>query len=237
MSTDEVYGSLGPDDPGFSETTPYAPNSPYSASKAASDHLVRAYHHTYGLDVTTSNCSNNYGPFHFPEKLIPLVIVNLLEGRAVPVYGDGKNIRDWLHVSDHCAAIEAILQRGTPGEVYNVGGRAESTNIDLVRTLCAIADAEFARDAALRERFPKSPAARAESCAQLITFVRDRPGHDRRYAIDCRKIESQLGFVASKKLEDGLLETFRWFVNNEPWWRAIMDGSYQRWIDTQYSKS
>jgi dTDP-glucose 4,6-dehydratase len=197
---------------------------------------VRSYHHTYGLEVTTSNCSNNYGPFHFPEKLIPLVIVNLLEGRPVPVYGDGKNIRDWLHVSDHCVAIEAILQRGTPGEVYNVGGRAESTNIDLVRALCRIADAEFAHDAELRERFPQSPAARAESCVQLITFVRDRPGHDRRYAIDCKKIEAQLGFVASKKLEDGLLETFRWFVQHEPWWRAIMDGSYQRWIDTQYSR-
>lgn len=234
VSTDEVYGSLGRDDPGFSETAPYAPNSPYSASKAASDHLVRAYHHTYGLDVTTSNCSNNYGPFHFPEKLIPLVIVNLLEGRPIPVYGDGMNVRDWLHVRDHCAAIEAVVQRGTPGEVYNVGGRAESTNIDLVRVLCRIADDEFARDPALRDRFPKSPAARAESCAQLITFVRDRPGHDRRYAIDCRKIQMQLGFVASTRLEVGLLETFRWFAQNESWWRAILDGSYQRWIDTQY---
>jgi dTDP-glucose 4,6-dehydratase len=237
VSTDEVYGSLGPEDPAFSETTAYAPNSPYSASKAASDHLVRSYHHTYGLEVTTSNCSNNYGPFHFPEKLIPLVIVNLLDGRAVPVYGDGKNIRDWLHVSDHCAAIEAILQRGKPGEVYNVGGRAESTNIDLVRILCAIADAEFTRDAALRERFPKSPAARAESCAKLITYVRDRPGHDRRYAIDCSKIQAQLGFVAETKLEEGLLETFRWFVSDEAWWRGIMDGSYQRWIDAQYSRT
>ncbi len=237
VSTDEVYGSLGPEDPAFSETTAYAPNSPYSASKAASDHLVRSYHHTYGLDVTTSNCSNNYGPFHFPEKLIPLVIVNLLEGRAVPVYGDGKNIRDWLHVSDHCAAIEAILQRGKPGEVYNVGSRAESTNIDLVHILCAIADTEFARDVALRERFPKSPAARAGSCAKLITYVRDRPGHDRRYAIDCSKIQAQLGYVAKTKLEEGLLETFRWFVNNEAWWRGIMDGSYQRWIDTQYSRT
>jgi dTDP-glucose 4,6-dehydratase len=235
VSTDEVYGSLGPDDPAFRETTPYAPNSPYSASKAASDHLVRSYHHTYGLDVTTSNCSNNYGPLHFPEKLIPLVIVNLLEGRPVPVYGDGMNIRDWLHVGDHCAAIDTILQRGVPGEVYNVGGRAESTNIDLVRTLCRIADAEFARDATLRERFSKSPAARAESSDKLITFVRDRPGHDRRYAIDCSKIQSQLGFEAGTRLEDGLLETFRWFVKNESWWRAIMDGSYQQWVETQYA--
>lgn len=234
VSTDEVYGSLGPDDPAFSETTPYAPNSPYSASKAASDHLVRAYHHTYGLDVTTSNCSNNYGPFHFPEKLIPLVIVNLLEGRSVPVYGDGLNIRDWLHVSDHCLAIEAILERGKPGEVYNVGGRAESTNIDLVRTLCRIADAEFARDATLAMRFPKSPAAQGDA-AGLITYVRDRPGHDRRYAIDCAKIQAEIGFSARTRVEQGLLDTFRWFVANEPWWRSIMDGSYQRWIDTQYS--
>jgi dTDP-glucose 4,6-dehydratase len=237
VSTDEVYGSLGPTDPAFSETTQYAPNSPYSASKAASDHLVRAYHHTYGLDVTTSNCSNNYGPYHFPEKLIPLVIVNLLEGRSIPVYGDGKNIRDWLHVSDHCAAIEAVVLRGRPGEVYNVGGRSESTNIDLVRSLCGIADAEFARDDALRKRFPKSPAAHSGSCAGLITYVSDRPGHDRRYAIDCTKIQSQLGFAATKTLEEGLLETFRWFVSNESWWRAIMDGSYQRWIDTQYTRA
>jgi dTDP-glucose 4,6-dehydratase len=237
VSTDEVYGSLGPNDPAFTETTPYAPNSPYSASKAASDHLVRSYHHTYHLDVTTSNCSNNYGPYHFPEKLIPLAIVNLLEGRPLPIYGDGKNIRDWLHVSDHCLAIDAVVKRGKPGEVYNVGGRAESTNIDLVRALCAVADAEFARDASLRGRFPKSPAARGESSAQLITFVRDRPGHDRRYAIDSRKIESRLGYVAATKLEDGLRDTFRWYVANEPWWRAIMDGSYQRWIETQYSRN
>jgi dTDP-glucose 4,6-dehydratase len=237
VSTDEVYGSLGAADPAFSETTPYAPNSPYSASKAASDHLVRAYHHTYGLDVTTSNCSNNYGPFHFPEKLIPLVIVNLLEGKNIPVYGDGLNIRDWLHVSDHCAAIEAILERGVVGEVYNVGGRAESTNIDLIRKLCAITDAAFARDGSLRQRFPGSAAANGRSSDSLITYVRDRPGHDRRYAIDCAKLERQLGFVSSKRVDDGLRETFEWFVANEPWWRAIMDGSYQRWIDAQYSRA
>lgn len=234
VSTDEVYGSLGPDDPGFSETTPYAPNSPYSASKAGSDHLVRAYHHTYGLDVTTSNCSNNYGPFHFPEKLIPLVIVNLLDGKNIPVYGDGLNIRDWLHVSDHCAAIEAILQRGRPGEVYNVGGRAESTNIDLIRKLCAITDRAFAASSELRQRFPKSPASRGDRSDQLITFVRDRPGHDRRYAIDCTKLERELGFVAQTRVDEGLQNTFDWYVANEPWWRAIMDGSYQGYIDTQY---
>jgi dTDP-glucose 4,6-dehydratase len=237
VSTDEVYGSLGPDDPAFSETTPYAPNSPYSASKAASDHLVRAYHHTYGLSVTTSNCSNNYGPYHFPEKLIPLVIVNLLEGKKIPVYGDGLNVRDWLHVSDHCAAIDAILARGKPGEVCNVGGRAECTNIDLIKTLCAIADEAFARTPELRERFPNSPASRGEPVSSLITYVRDRPGHDRRYAIDCSKLERELGFVARTRVADGLRSTFDWYIANEPWWRAIMDGSYQRWIETQYSKA
>jgi dTDP-glucose 4,6-dehydratase len=236
VSTDEVYGSLGPNDPGFSETTPYAPNSPYSASKAASDHLVRAYHHTYGLDVTTSNCSNNYGPYHFPEKLIPLVIVNLLHGRPIPIYGDGLNVRDWLHVSDHCAAIDAVIQRGKAGEVYNVGGGAESTNIDLVKSLCAISDAVFASTPALRERFPDSPSARGQSASSLITYVRDRPGHDRRYAIDCTKLERELGFAAKTRIDEGLRSTFEWFVANEPWWRAIMDGSYQKWIDTQYSK-
>jgi dTDP-glucose 4,6-dehydratase len=235
VSTDEVYGSLGPDDPAFTESTPYAPNSPYSASKAASDHLVRAYHHTYGLSVTTSNCSNNYGPYHFPEKLIPLVIVNILEGRNIPVYGDGLNVRDWLHVSDHCAAIDAILTRGVPGEVYNVGGGAESTNIDLVKTLCAITDAAFAGNPALRDRFPRSPAARGQPSSSLITYVRDRPGHDRRYAIDCTKLERELGFSARTRLADGLRTTFEWYVANESWWRSIMDGSYQRWVDTQYS--
>jgi dTDP-glucose 4,6-dehydratase len=235
VSTDEVFGSLGPDDPGFSETTPYAPNSPYSASKAASDHLVRAYHHTYGLDVTTSNCSNNYGPYHFPEKLIPLVIVNILEGKNLPVYGDGLNVRDWLHVSDHCAAIDAILERGVSGEVYNVGGGSESTNLDLVKMLCAVTDAAYAENPALRERFPKSPAARGAPTSSLITFVRDRPGHDRRYAIDCSKLERELGFSARTLLGDGLRTTFDWYVANESWWRSILDGSYQHWIDTQYS--
>lgn len=236
VSTDEVYGSLGPEDPAFTETTSYAPNSPYSASKAASDHLVRAYHHTYGLSVTTSNCSNNYGPYHFPEKLIPLVIVNILEGRAIPVYGDGLNIRDWLYVSDHCAAIDAIVRRGRPGEVYNIGGRAECANIDLVRKLCALADEAFAANLVLREQFPKAPSGQGRAAASLITFVKDRPGHDRRYAIDCTKLERELGCVPATSLDEGLARTFRWFIDNESWWRAVMDGSYRNWIEKQYTQ-
>jgi dTDP-glucose 4,6-dehydratase len=234
VSTDEVYGSLGPDDPPFSERTPYAPNSPYSASKAASDHLVRAYHHTYGLSTTISNCSNNYGPFHFPEKLIPLTIVNLLHGRDLPIYGDGRNVRDWLHVSDHCRGIERILAKGTPGEVYNIGGGAESENLTLIETLCAIADRAFSERPELHERFPQAAAARGERSASLIRFVKDRPGHDRRYAIDCGKAEHELGYRAEVTLERGLRETFAWYLDNEWWWRAVMDGSYQRWIDTHY---
>src|SRR5579872_3690121 len=183
ISTDEVYGSLGPQDPAFSEATPYAPNSPYSASKAASDHLVRAYHHTYGLQVSTSNCSNNYGPYHFPEKLIPLMIVNILHGRALPIYGDGRNVRDWLHVSDHCRGIDLILKKGTPGEVYNIGGGVESENLRLVETLCAVADEAFRNQKELAARFVDCPAAGGAKAARLIQFVKDRPGHDRRYAI------------------------------------------------------
>jgi len=231
VSTDEVYGSLGPDDPPFHERTPYAPNSPYSASKAASDHLVRAYHHTYGLQVTTSNCSNNYGPYHFPEKLIPLVIVNILHGKPLPIYGDGRNIRDWLHVSDHCRAIDLILARGRPGEVYNVGGRAEGENLRLVRSLCSVAETTFATDTQLRTRFPHCP---RQSVAELIRFVKDRPGHDRRYAIDCSKIERELGFSPRVTLTEGLRDTFAWYVSNEPWWRSVMDGSYRQWVDTHY---
>jgi dTDP-glucose 4,6-dehydratase len=231
VSTDEVYGSLGPEDPPFHERTPYAPNSPYSASKAASDHLVRAYHHTYGLEVTTSNCSNNYGSFHFPEKLIPLVIVNILHGRTLPIYGDGKNVRDWLHVSDHCRAIDLILNRGQPGEVYNVGGRAESQNLELVRRLCAIAQSTFAAVEGLEGRFPNCPHRSVDS---LLRFVKDRPGHDRRYAIDCSKIERELGFAPRVTITEGLRDTFLWYLNNEPWWRAVMDGSYKKWVETHY---
>jgi dTDP-glucose 4,6-dehydratase len=234
VSTDEVYGSLAPDDPAFHERTPYAPSSPYSASKAASDHLVRAYHHTYGLEVTTSNCSNNYGPFHFPEKLIPLMIVNLLHGRALPIYGDGRNVRDWLHVSDHCRGIDLILEKGRPGAVYNIGGGVESENLKLVETLCAIADEAFGGSQSLCSRFPGCPAARGGASSSLIQFVKDRPGHDRRYAIDCGKIERELGYRAQVTLASGLRSTFEWYVQNEWWWRAVMDGSYQRWIETHY---
>jgi dTDP-glucose 4,6-dehydratase len=234
VSTDEVYGSLAPDDPPFHERTPYAPNSPYSASKASSDHLVRAYHHTYGLEVTTSNCSNNYGPYHFPEKLIPLVIVNILHGKPLPIYGDGRNVRDWLHVSDHCRAIQLILDRGRPGEVYNVGGRSEGQNLDLVRTLCAVAEVAFGAYEELRQRFPLCP---QQSVADLIRFVKDRPGHDRRYAIDCSKIERELGFSPRVTLEQGLRDTFTWYLNNEPWWRSVMDGSYRTWVESQYGRA
>ncbi|HKT73136.1 MAG TPA: dTDP-glucose 4,6-dehydratase [Steroidobacteraceae bacterium] len=234
ISTDEVYGSLGPRDPAFTEQTPYAPNSPYSASKAGSDHLVRAYHHTYGLNVTTSNCSNNYGPYHFPEKLIPLMIVNILHGRGLPIYGDGRNVRDWLHVSDHCRGIDLILSKGVPGEVYNIGGGRERENIELVHTLCDVADAAFARDSRLKASYPECPAARAERSRSLIKFVQDRPGHDRRYAIDCSKIERGLGYQARVSLEEGLRATFDWYLANAAWWRGVMDGSYQDWIHTHY---
>jgi dTDP-glucose 4,6-dehydratase len=234
VSTDEVYGSLGPDDPPFSETTPYAPNSPYSASKAASDHLVRAYHHTYGLSTTTSNCSNNYGPYHFPEKLIPLLIVNILHGRALPIYGDGRNVRDWLHVGDHCRGIDLILAGGRPGEVYNIGGGSESENIQLVHLLCSLADEAFRGQPQLAAKYPQCPAAAGERSAALLKFVPDRPGHDRRYAIDCRKLERELGYVARSSLESGLRATLDWYLQNESWWRGVMDGSYQQWIQTNY---
>lgn len=235
VSTDEVYGSLGPNDPAFAETTPYSPNSPYSASKAASDHLVRAYHHTYGLNVTTSNCSNNYGPYHFPEKLVPLTIVNILLGKPLPIYGDGRNVRDWLHVTDHCRGIEAILERGRVGEVYNIGGSGECENIDLVRRLCEIADHQFAADASLRHMYPTSPAAKDRTSKDLISFVKDRPGHDRRYAIDAMKARTELGYVAKVQLSDGLRDVFAWYVSNAHWWRAVMDGSYRSWLETNYA--
>jgi dTDP-glucose 4,6-dehydratase len=234
VSTDEVYGSLGPDDPPFCEATPYAPNSPYAASKAASDHLVRAYAHTFGLATTTTNCSNNYGPFHFPEKLIPLTIVNILQGRALPVYGDGRNIRDWLFVADHCRAIDMVLSSGRPGETYNVGGGAELENIALVHMLCDLADSLLEADPGLRVRFPEAPASSGRSARSLITFVPDRPGHDRRYAIDGTKIERELGFQPAVDPAAGLEATVRWFIEHEGWWRAVMDGSYRHWIAQQY---
>ncbi len=234
VSTDEVFGSLGIDDPAFSETTPYAPNSPYSASKAASDHLVRAYHHTYGLQVTTSNCSNNYGPFQFPEKLIPLMIVNSLTGKPLPVYGDGSNIRDWLYVLDHVRGIEGVIRKGQVGETYNIGGNEERANIDIVRTICCMIDQAFEMDPNLSVRYPDAPAASGKATESLITFVTDRPGHDWRYAIDARRAESELDFSPSQTFESGMQATLDWMLGNEAWWRAVMDGSYREWVTTQY---
>ena len=237
VSTDEVYGSLEPDDPAFTEMTPYAPNSPYSASKAASDHLVRAYQHTYGLNTTTSNCSNNYGPYHFPEKLIPLVIVNILASKPLPIYGDGKNIRDWLHVRDHCRGIELVLEKGCPDETYNIGGDAECDNLTLVEALCATVDTAFEMDPELARRFPDAPASNGKVATSLIEFVRDRPGHDRRYAIDARKIKEELGFEPALSIDDGLRSTVAWYLENEDWWRQVMDGSYRNWVDSHYTSS
>jgi dTDP-glucose 4,6-dehydratase len=220
VSTDEVFGSLGPDEPGFSETTAYQPNSPYSASKAASDHFVRAYHHTYGLPVVTTNCSNNYGPFQFPEKLIPLLIVNGIAGKALPVYGDGMNVRDWLYVGDHCSAIRTVLARGRVGDTYNIGGNNERANLDIVRTLCRLLDELAPAAEGPRER--------------LITFVKDRPGHDRRYAIDSRKIAAELGWLPEETLESGLRKTVAWYLANQAWVAGVQDGSYREWIRQQY---
>jgi dTDP-glucose 4,6-dehydratase len=234
VSTDEVYGTLKPNDPPFSETTPYAPNSPYAASKAGSDHLVRAYVHTYDMPATISNCSNNYGPFHFPEKLIPLLIVNALHGKALPIYGDGQQVRDWLFVEDHCRAIAQILLADVAGQTFNVGGRAEHVNIDIVHQVCALLDARFAAEASLRERFPTCPAASATPCKSLITYVKDRPGHDRRYAIDPTHLATTLGFEPKETLHTGLARTVDWYLENEPWWRSVMDGSYRQWIAAQY---
>ena len=222
VSTDEVYGSLGPGDLPFTETTQYAPNSPYSASKAASDHLVRAYHHTYGLPVLTSNCSNNYGPYQFPEKLIPLIILNALNRKPLPVYGDGLNIRDWLYVGDHCEALRTVLAKGKPGEVYNIGGRNEKTNIEVVRAICAILD----------ELRPDSRIGRYES---LITFIKDRPGHDRCYAIDVGKIERELGWEPAKSFETGIRKTVQWYLDNMEWVENVISGEYQKWVDTNYN--
>lgn len=220
VSTDEVYGSLAPNDPPFTETSPYQPNSPYSASKAASDHLVRAWLHTYGLPVTISNCSNNYGPFHFPEKLIPLVITNALAGKPLPIYGDGLQVRDWLYVTDHCSAIRRILEAGQPGEVYNVGGWNEMTNIEIVTTILRLLD-ELRPDP-------------AGSYARLITYVADRPGHDRRYAIDARKIERELGWRPAEVFATGVRKTVEWYLANQDWVGRVTSGEYRRWLDCNY---
>jgi dTDP-glucose 4,6-dehydratase len=222
VSTDEVYGSLGPEDPGFHEAQQYQPNSPYSASKAASDHLVRAYHHTYGLQVTTSNCSNNYGPFHFPEKLIPLCITNVLRGRKLPVYGDGSNIRDWLYVEDHCRGIDLVLAGGRVGESYNIGGNKEWNNLAIVRLLCERLDARFASDASLAERYPDAPPAQGASASELIEFVQDRAGHDWRYAIDAGRIARELGYAPQETFESGIEKTLSWFLEREDWWRPLL---------------
>jgi dTDP-glucose 4,6-dehydratase len=234
VSTDEVYGSLGPDDPAFHEDTPYAPNSPYAASKAASDHLVRAYHHTYGLEVTISNCSNNYGPYHFPEKLIPLMIGKILLGQTLPIYGDGRNVRDWLHVSDHCRGIDLILSHGMPGKRYNIGGGSQAENIELVHLLCQIVRQAFCERPELSSKFPQCLTARGENAESLLEYVQDRPGHDRRYAIDCHMIQRELGYQARISLEGGLCDTFTWYSQHEEWWRRVMDGGYRQWIQTQY---
>jgi len=223
VSTDEVYGTLGPNDPAFSETTPYAPNSPYAASKAGSDHLVRAYHHTFGLPVLTTNCSNNYGPFQFPEKLIPLMILNALEGKPLPVYGDGGNVRDWLYVEDHCAAIRTVLEKGRPGETYNIGGNSERKNLDVVTTICDLVD-EIRPDEGLGSR------------RKLITFVKDRPGHDRRYAIDASKIARELGWSPSEKFESGLRRTVRWYLDHLDWVNNVRTGAYLHWIEQNYAE-
>jgi dTDP-glucose 4,6-dehydratase len=234
VSTDEVYGTLGPSDPAFCEDTPYAPNSPYAASKAASDHLVRAYHHTYGLQVTTSNCSNNYGPYQFPEKLIPLFLVNALHGRPLPIYGDGQQVRDWLYVEDHCRGIELVLERGRVGECYNVGGGAELANLTVIETLCEALDRAFVARPELAARFPEAPPARGQATASLKTHVADRPGHDRRYAIDESKIRSELGYAPAHGFAEHFATTLDWYLANEPWWRAIMDGTYQAWVAANY---
>jgi len=223
VSTDEVYGSLASEDPAFTETTRYEPNSPYSASKAGSDHLVRAYQHTFGLQVTTSNCSNNYGPYHFPEKLIPLCLTRILDGGVIPVYGDGSNIRDWLYVEDHARGIARILETGTPGEVYNIGGHNEWANLEIVNLLCRVMDERFANDSALATRFPNAPQARGERSDSLIEFVTDRAGHDWRYAIDASKIEQALGFVPNETFETGLAKTVDWYLANEAWWRPLLE--------------
>jgi dTDP-glucose 4,6-dehydratase len=236
VSTDEVYGSLGPLDPAFTESTPYAPNSPYSASKAAADHVVRAYAHTYGIPCTISNCSNNYGPYQFPEKLLPLCIVNVLEGRPLPIYGDGLQIRDWLHVADHCRAIELILRASPAGETWNVGGGSTEPNIQVVAAVCDLIDDEFRRRAELRTRYPRSAPAQGRPSRALMQHVRDRPGHDRRYAVDGTKI-TQLGFRAEIQLGAGLATTVRWYLENEHWWRAVLTGEYRSWYERHYSGS
>ena len=234
VSTDEVYGSLGPTDPAFTESSSYRPNSPYAASKAASDHLVRAFVATYGMPALITNCSNNYGPYQHPEKLIPLMIIHALEGKPLPIYGDGSNVRDWLHVSDHCDALMAVIERGRVGETYNVGGGNEQNNRDVVNLLCDVLDGAFAADPKLASRFPSCPAASGNSCRTLITFVTDRPGHDHRYAIDATKLAGELGNRCGVGFETGLGQTVHWYLDQEDWWRDVTSGAYKAWIDKNY---
>ncbi|OGA46526.1 MAG: dTDP-glucose 4,6-dehydratase [Betaproteobacteria bacterium RIFCSPLOWO2_12_FULL_62_13] len=221
VSTDEVYGSLGPDEPAFSETTPYAPNSPYAASKAASDHLVRAYHHTYGLPALTTNCSNNYGPLQFPEKLIPLIIINAVQRKSLPVYGDGLNVRDWLYVGDHCAAVRLVLHRGRAGENYNIGGGAEKTNLEVVNAICTILD-EIRPNALITHH------------SSLITHIKDRPGHDRRYAMNAKKMADELGWKPGERFETGLRKTVQWYLDHLDWVENVTSGAYRKWLDINY---
>lgn len=235
VSTDEVYGTLEPEDPPFREDTPYAPNSPYSASKAASDHLVRSYHHTYGLQVSTSNCSNNYGPYHFPEKLIPLVITNILFDKPLPIYGDGQQIRDWLYVEDHARGIDLVIHKGEVGDTYNIGGINEWANIDIVKLICALMDEQFKDNSELKDRFPEAKSAHAHASESLITYVKDRPGHDRRYAIDPNKANSVLNYQPQESFETGIRLTIEWYLANQQWWASVMDGSYKEWVDKQYN--
>ena len=234
VSTDEVYGTLGLDEPAFSEDSPYAPNSPYAASKAAADYLVRSYHHTYGLNVKTSNCSNNYGPYQFPEKLIPLVIVNALNGESLPVYGDGSNIRDWLYVTDHCRGIDLIIDKGVVGETYNIGGNNERANIDVVKQICSRIDEVFDIRPELKKNFPNAPAANDKRTESLVRFVKDRPGHDWRYAIDATKSMTELTYKPLESFDSGLGRTVDWMIDNETWWKSILDGSYRNGIETKY---
>jgi dTDP-glucose 4,6-dehydratase len=234
VSTDEVYGSLGPEDPAFTEASQYRPNSPYAASKAASDHLVRSFVATYGLPALITNCSNNYGPYQHPEKLIPLMIVHALEGKPLPIYGDGSNVRDWLHVSAHCDALMSVIERGRIGETYNVGGGNERNNRDVVGLICDTIDGAFARDAKLAARFPACPAAAGKSCQALITFVTDRPGHDHRYAINASKLETELGNRCHVDFSDGIGRTVHWYLDHEAWWRDITSGAYKDWLDKNY---
>jgi len=234
VSTDEVYGSLGPDDPAFTEASPYRPNSPYAASKASSDHLVRSFAVTYGMPALITNCSNNYGAYQHPEKLIPLMIIHALEGKPLPIYGDGSNVRDWLHVSAHCEALMNVIEGGRIGETYNIGGGNERNNRDVVGLICDTIDRAFAADARLAARFPSCPAASGKTCRSLISFVTDRPGHDHRYAIDARKLETELGNRSHVGFADGISRTVHWYLDQEEWWRDITSGAYRAWIDRNY---